>query len=81
MKVWLALDTYPEPEGGPAFLNRIAMRTEEFQPGDFPAKREKFFQIRTAEVDEDAFRALLAGELTPDEQDTFHRETWEHAQA
>lgn len=77
MHVWLAMDTYPAPEGGEEYLNRVTMQTTEFGPFDFPpGKRGNYFETREAEVDEETYRRLLVGELTSEEQDALHRDAW-----
>lgn len=80
MKVYLAMDTYPDPEGGSEFRNRVTMQDVSFTEFDFPpGKRARFFDLREADVPETTYAALLAGGLSPEEQDTFHREAWDQA--
>jgi hypothetical protein len=56
---------------------RVLMQDHEFQDGDFPpGLRGVSWPRRQGEVDQDIWDALLAGDLTPDEQDHLHRESW-----
>lgn len=77
MQVWLAMDTYPAPELGEEYRNRVSMQDRAFVETDFPpGPRSRFYDTRIAEVDEATWKRLLAGELTPGEQDEFHRDAW-----
>ncbi|WP_394620958.1 hypothetical protein JNUCC0626_18245 [Lentzea sp. JNUCC 0626] len=66
--VWLALD--PEDR-------RVLVQAREFAEGDFPrGLRGLDWPVREADVDETTWAALLSGELTPEEQNAFHRTLW-----
>lgn len=68
MKIWMALD----PE-----TLRVTMQPTEFSDGDFPrGLRGQGWPIREGSVDPDSWGTLLAGSLSPAEQDRLHRETW-----
>lgn len=68
MKVWLALD----PE-----TRRVFMQDREPGDGDFPrGTRGLSWPIRTGDVDDDVWTGLLAGRLSPDDQDQLHRQLW-----
>lgn len=66
--VWLAMD----PETG-----RVLLQPREFADGDFPrGLRGRDWPTRTGELDQKTWDQLLAGELTPPEQDDLHRDLW-----
>lgn len=68
MHVWLAMD--PETD-------RVVMQDREFDDGNFPrGRRGRDWARREADIDEDQWARLLAGQLPPDEQDQLHQETW-----
>lgn len=66
--IWMALD----PE-----TCRVMLHDREFDDGSFPrGPRGLSWPIRRVEIDEDTWAALLAGALSPDEQDDLHRTLW-----
>ncbi|MDT8915768.1 hypothetical protein [Amycolatopsis sp. PS_44_ISF1] len=66
--VFLALD--PETQ-------RVLMQTREIGDEDLPrGLRGLGWARREADVEDDRWDALLAGELTPAEQDDLHRAAW-----
>lgn len=81
MRVWLAMDRYPEPEGGPPYLNRVALSPRPFTDADAPpGPRGALFEFRgPVDVDDAVWEELLAARLTPDEQDELHRRLWSSA--
>ncbi len=71
IRVWLALD----PE-----TRRVTMQDREFGEGDFPlGLRGLGWPIRLAEISEDEWDAILAGDLTGDAVDRIHRAAWTEA--
>ena len=60
--------------------DRVTAETREWSDGSFPAgARGRGWALRETDADEDTWAAMLAGELSPSEQDTVHQQWWNQA--
>lgn len=68
MRVWMALD----PE-----TSRVLLQDRELGDGDFPlGLRGLAWPTREGELHDDAYAAIMAGGLTPDQINDIHRACW-----
>jgi len=68
MHVWMVMD----PE-----TRRVAMQNREFADGDLPpGLRGLDWPAREGEVDDEVWASMLAGDLSGDEVNKIHRDTW-----
>lgn len=75
MKVWLALDPKDEQTNEP----RVLMQNRPFTARDMPPTSQRrgiVWEAREADLPDETWVALLAGELSLDEQDRIHRDLW-----